>query len=41
MRQKNSIVYAINHETIKVHNNGRRHNLTLKIAQIFFENSSE
>ena len=47
MRQKYSILYASDCETIKVPTNALHHNplpgqdLTLKIAQIFFENSCE
>ena len=44
---KNSIVHAIDHEAIKVQTNAHcqnslpRQDLTLKIAQIFFDNSCE
>ena len=45
MGQKNSILYAIEHETIKVQTDAHRQNclfgedLMLKITLIFFENS--
>ena len=47
MGQKNSIVHAIARETIKVQTYDHRQNflsgqdLTLKIVQIFFDNSCE
>ena len=47
MGQKNFMLYAINHETIKVQTDAHHQNsllgqdLMLKIAQIFFENSHE
>ena len=45
MGQKNSILHTIDHETIKVLTNAHRQislpgqDLTLKIAQIFFDNN--
>ena len=47
MGQKNSILHAIDRETIKVQTNAHHENslpeqdLTLKIAQMFFENCCE